>query len=236
MIFSPISNRPLPNCNAVMTKTVHMKESREKSFIRTFPLLFCGAVLAILFVCGCASSPSLRALNVAEAKIVVRTDGTVLVLGQPVPIDTLHEVVENSDTEGDELILVKLLGDPDSKEMKSMQRIISREMAFAKHYKFTFISVPQATVQTTDPLTGKVSVQVSDQDVNVLSGSEIHAEADRIAAEQRAYADGSYVSPAVTTAEKARVERRPEEVSPEVREQKLRRTYERQRKSRASRR
>ncbi len=152
--------------------------------------------LAVSLV-GCAAGPSLRALNPAEAKIDVYPTGEVRVFGEPVPIAELKDIVRSSDTEPSDTVLIRLHGDPESPEFTELRRYLTDQMIRGGHYKFRFFSTPQASVATIDPSTGKTETYVSGLPVTILSGEAMHAEINRMEAEQKAYEDGSYVSDAV---------------------------------------
>lgn len=147
---------------------------------------------------GCASGPNLRALNAREAKIDVYPTGEVRVLGEPIKMGELSELVKNSSTQPQDTVLIRLHGDPDSPEFVTLRRYVTDQMIRAGHYKFRFFSTPQASVSTYNLLTGKTSTAVLDNSFKVhYSGSEIALEADRLAAERKAYLDGTYVSDAI---------------------------------------
>lgn len=155
---------------------------------------FC-ALLALGLLAGCGGSgPNLRALNAREAKIEVFPTGEVRVLGERIEMGELSEVVKNSSTQPQDTVLIKLHGDPDSPEFVTLRKYVTDQMFRAGHYKFRFFSTPQASVSTYDPRTGKTQTTVSDMPVKIYSGSELHAEADRLAAETKAYKAGTYVS------------------------------------------
>ena len=158
---------------------------------------FC-ALLALGLLAGCGGSgPNLRALNAREAKIEVFPTGEVRVLGERIEMGELSEVVKNSSTQPQDTVLIKLHGDPDSPEFVTLRKYVTDQMFRAGHYKFRFFSTPQASVSTYDPRTGKTQTTVSDKPVKIYSGSELHAEADRLAAEREAYKAGTYVSNAI---------------------------------------
>lgn len=155
---------------------------------------FC-ALLALGLLAGCGGSgPNLRALNAREAKIEVFPTGEVRVLGERIEMGELSEVVKNSSTQPQDTVLIKLHGDPDSPEFVTLRKYVTDQMFRAGHYKFRFFSTPQASVSTYDPRTGKTQTTVSDMPVKIYSGSELHAEADRLEAETKAYKAGTYVS------------------------------------------
>lgn len=157
---------------------------------------FC-ALLALGLLAGCGGSgPNLRALNAREAKIEVFPTGEVRVLGERIEMGELSEIVKNSSTQPQDTVLIKLHGDPDSPEFVTLRKYVTDQMFRAGHYKFRFFSTPQASVSTYDPRTGKTQTTVSDMPVKIYSGSELHAEADRLAAEREAYKAGTYVSDA----------------------------------------
>lgn len=161
--------------------------------MKAFPLAFL-ALAAILL--GCAAGPSLRALNPAEAKIDVYPSGEVRVFGESVALGDLGGIVKASATEPADTVLIRLHGDPDSPELTELRRYITDQMIRGGHYKYRFFSTPQASVTTIDPRTGKAETYVSDKPISILSGHALAAEADRMAAERKAYAEGSYVSDA----------------------------------------
>ena len=155
---------------------------------------FC-ALLALGLLAGCGGSgPNLRALNAREAKIEVFPTGEVRVLGERIEMGELSEVVKNSSTQPQDTVLIKLHGDPDSPEFVTLRKYVTDQMFRAGHYKFRFFSTPQASVSTYDPRTGKTQTTVSDMPVKIYSGSELHAEADRLKDETKAYKAGTYVS------------------------------------------
>ncbi len=146
------------------------------------------------FWAGCATGPSLRALNPDEAKIDVYPTGEVRILGEPVALEDINTVVRRSSTRPQDPIFIRLHGDPDSPEMKQMREIMNDQMLRANHYKYNFISTPMATVSTTDPATGKTEIYVSEQPVEVLSGERAQASVEELMEEQKAYREGTYVS------------------------------------------
>ena len=147
---------------------------------------------------GCASGPNLRALNAREAKIDVYPTGEVRVLGEPIKMGELSELVKNSSTQPQDTVLIRLHGDPDSPEFVTLRRYVTDQMIRAGHYKFRFFSTPQASLSTYNRLTGETSTDVLDPSIKIqFSGAELHAEADRLAAEREAYANGTYVSDAI---------------------------------------
>lgn len=150
---------------------------------------------AVTLLCGCASVPSLRSIDTNDAKIVVTERGDILVHGQQVPLYELHEVIEDSDTEPDELIIVQLQADPNAPGMNQLMRAISREMTFAKHYKYSFSTPLKAYTQTFDKQTGTTEVFVSGREVQRLETvAEKEAEIQRMKADAEAYEKGNYVS------------------------------------------
>ncbi|MBQ9694690.1 MAG: hypothetical protein IJV69_08040 [Kiritimatiellae bacterium] len=163
-------------------------------FIALGLLALCGTVL---LQCGCASGPSLRSVDTEDAKIVVTEQGQILVHGEPVPLRDLHMVIADSDTESDDLIIVQLPGGSESEEMQRLMRAISREMTFARHYKYSFSTPPKAYTETFDKQTGTTEVFVSGQAVRRLENvAEKEAEVRRMQAEEAAYQQGTYVSDA----------------------------------------
>ncbi len=165
---------------------------RLPSLAAAVALLLMGGVVG-----GCASGPNLRALNAREAKIDVYPTGEVRVLGEPIKMGELSELVKNSSTQPQDTVLIRLHGDPDSPEFVTLRRYVTDQMIRAGHYKFRFFSTPQASVSTYDPRTGKTQTAVSEQPIKIYSGNEIAAEAERFAAERQAYFEGTYVSDAV---------------------------------------
>ncbi len=153
-------------------------------------------LLGALGLAGCASTPSLRALNPDEAKIDVYPSGAVTVFGEPIELGDLSSLVRASDTHPEDIVLIRLHGDPDSPALTEMRKYVTDQMIRGGHYKYRFFSTPQASVTTIDPKTGRAETYVSDKPVKILSGDEMAAEVDRMAAERKAYADGSYVSDA----------------------------------------
>lgn len=147
---------------------------------------------------GCASGPSLRALNAREAKIDVYPNGEVRVFGEPIEMGELSGIVKNSSTQPQDTVLIRLHGDPDSPEFVTLRKYVTDQMFRGGHLKFRFFSTPQASVSTYNALTGKTSTAVLDNSFKVhYSGNEIASEADRLAAERKAYLDGTYVSDAI---------------------------------------
>lgn len=159
---------------------------------------FC-ALLALGLLAGCGGSgPNLRALNAREAKIEVFPTGEVRVLGERIEMGELSEVVKNSSTQPQDTVLIKLHGDPDSPEFVTLRKYVTDQMFRAGHLKFRFFSTPQASLSTYNRLTGETSTDVLDPSIKIqFSGAELHAEADRLAAEREAYANGTYVSDAI---------------------------------------
>lgn len=159
---------------------------------------FC-ALLALGLLAGCGGSgPNLRALNAREAKIEVFPNGEVRVLGERIEMGELSEVVKNSSTQPQDTVLIKLHGDPDSPEFVTLRKYVTDQMFRAGHLKFRFFSTPQASLSTYNRLTGETSTDVLDPSIKIqFSGAELHAEADRLAAEREAYKAGTYVSNAI---------------------------------------
>ncbi len=155
----------------------------------------CALALGLL-AAGCAAGPNLRALNPGEAKIDVYPDGAVRVLGEPVAMGELSDIVARSSTAPADTILVRLHGDPDSPAFQELRKYVTDQMIRAGHYKFRFFSTPQASVTTYDPRTGKAETAVADLPVRQLSGRELEGEAARMAADYDAYQAGTYVSEA----------------------------------------
>ncbi len=159
----------------------------------------CCALLALGLLAGCAGSgPNLRALNPREAKIDVYPNGEVRVFGEPIEMGELSEVVKNSSTQPQDTVLIRLHGDPDSPEFVTLRKYVTDQMFRGGHLKFRFFSTPQASFSTYNRLTGETSTDVLDPSIKIqFSGAELHAEADRLAAEREAYAKGTYVSDAI---------------------------------------
>lgn len=169
-----------------------------------------GALL-IAGLTGCATGPSLKALSADDAKIAVYPDGRMLINGEAVPLGELSTRVKRSATQPQDPVVIRLHGDTDSPEMLQIRRVVSDQMIRANHLKFNFVSTPKATVTVRDPRTGKTTIQVKEQDVREFSGTELHAEADRIKAEEEAYKNGTYVSEAANRPEvEAEAEEEPE--------------------------
>lgn len=169
-----------------------------------------GALL-IAGLTGCATGPSLKALSADDAKIAVYPDGRMLINGEAVPLGELSTRVKRSATQPQDSVVIRLHGDTDSPEMLQIRRVVSDQMIRANHLKFNFVSTPKATVTVRDPRTGKTTIQVKEQDVREFSGAELHAEADRIKAEEEAYKNGTYVSEAANRPEvEAEAEEEPE--------------------------
>ena len=157
-------------------------------------LVLCGGMTVL---CGCAAGPSLRSIDTEDAKIIVTEQGEILVHGEPVPLRELHTVIQNSSTESDELIIVQLPGGSETQEMQRLMRAISREMTFARHYKYSFSTPPKAYTETFDKHTGTTEVFVSGQAVQRLDDvAEKEAEVRRLEADNKAYQQGVYVSDA----------------------------------------
>ena len=165
----------------------------RRSRIAAAALLLVGGLVG-----GCASGPSLRALNAREAKIDVYPNGEVRVFGEPIEMGELSGIVKSSSTQPQDTVLIRLHGDPDSPEFVTLRKYVTDQMFRGGHLKFRFFSTPQASVSTYNLLTGKTSTAVLDNSFKVhYSGSEIASEADRLAAERKAYLDGTYVSDAI---------------------------------------
>ncbi len=165
----------------------------RRSRIAAAALLLVGGLVG-----GCASGPSLRALNAREAKIDVYPNGEVRVFGEPIEMGELSGIVKNSSTQPQDTVLIRLHGDPDSPEFVTLRKYVTDQMFRGGHLKFRFFSTPQASVSTYNLLTGKTSTAVLDNSFKVhYSGNEIASEADRLAAERKAYLDGTYVSDAI---------------------------------------
>lgn len=165
----------------------------RRSRIAAAVLLLVGGLVG-----GCASGPSLRALNAREAKIDVYPNGEVRVFGEPIEMGELSGIVKNSSTQPQDTVLIRLHGDPDSPEFVTLRKYVTDQMFRGGHLKFRFFSTPQASVSTYNLLTGKTSTAVLDNSFKVhYSGNEIASEADRLAAERKAYLDGTYVSDAI---------------------------------------
>ena len=165
----------------------------RRSRIAAAVLLLVGGLVG-----GCASGPSLRALNAREAKIDVYPNGEVRVFGEPIEMGELSGIVKNSSTQPQDTVLIRLHGDPDSPEFVTLRKYVTDQMFRGGHLKFRFFSTPQASVSTYNALTGKTSTAVLDNSFKVhYSGNEIASEADRLAAERKAYLDGTYVSDAI---------------------------------------
>ncbi len=155
-------------------------------------LSLCAALL-----CGCAAGPSLRAVDTEDAKIVITERGDILVHGEVVPLRELHTVIEKSSTEPDELIIVQLQADPSAPGMQQLMRAVSREMTFAKHYKYSFSTPLKAYTQTFDKHTGTTEVHVAGREVHRLESiADKEAEVQRMKADAEAYESGNYVSEA----------------------------------------
>lgn len=149
-------------------------------------------------LCGCAASrPSLRAIDTEDAKVIMQTDGRLLVHDELIALDELHTVIEDSSTEPNELIVVQLPHTKDYNERRQWMRAISREMTIAHHYKYSFTTPLMAFVETYDKQTGTTQVFVSGQEVQRLeSVEEKEAEVRRLEADDAAYEEGTYVSSA----------------------------------------
>ncbi len=161
------------------------------------PLSVVALLLWVALFCGCAAGPSLRSIDTNDAKIVITERGDILVHGEVVPLYKLHEVIEDSNTEPEDLIIVQLKADPDAPGMQQLLRAVSREMTFAKHYKYSFSTPLKAYTQTFDKRTGTTEVFVDGKDVRRLETiEEKEAEVNRMRLESEAYERGSYVSDA----------------------------------------
>lgn len=181
MTSSQIWNKPLPNSN------------RMKTAFLTHSLLL---AVASLFI-GCAAGPSLRSADTDDAKIIVTEQGQILVHGEPVKLHDLHEIIADSSTESNELIVVQLPKSSKDEGMQRLMRAISREMTFARHYKYSFSTPPQAYAETYDKQTGTTTVLVAGQEVKRLETiAEKEAEVMRMEEENAAYVNGTYVSEA----------------------------------------
>ena len=162
--------------------------------IQSLGLMF---ALSAAILCGCAAGPSLHAADTSDAKIIVTERGDILVHGEPVPLRELHEIIADSSTEPNELIVVQLQADPDAPGMQQLMRAISREMTFARHYKYSFSTPLKAYTQTFDKHTGTTEVFVNGSEVQRLETvAEKEAEVQRMKSEAEAYERGSYVSEA----------------------------------------
>ncbi len=168
--------------------------------------------LLTCLLAGCAAGPSLRALNPDEAKIDVYPTGEIRVFGEPIALDELSTIVENSATEPGDTVLIRLHDDPDSPEMLQLRRIVNDQMSRANHYKYRFFSTPRASVTTYDRHTRKAETFVSEQPVEELSGAALEAYVQQMEREKQAYNDGTYVSDAVGRKPVATGER-PEDLS-----------------------
>lgn len=169
-----------------------MKTSGASFTVGVFAL--CGLMAAL---CGCAAGPSLRAVDTEDAKIIVTEQGDILVHGEPVPLGQLHNVIQDSATEPNELIIVQLPGGSETQEMQRLMRAISREMTFARHYKYSFSTPPKAYTETFDKHTGTTEVFVAGKAVQRLDDvAEKEAEVRRLEADNAAYQQGVYVSDA----------------------------------------
>ena len=94
------------------------------------------ALALVALLLGCASGPSLRALNPAEAKIDVYPSGEVRVFGEPIALGDLGGIVKASSTEPSDTVLIRLHGDPDSPELTELRRYVTDQMIRGGHYKY----------------------------------------------------------------------------------------------------
>ncbi len=161
-----------------------------------FVLFNGGIVWTMTFVMGC-TGPTLRALSPDEAKVDVYPSGEVRVYGKPIKMGELSSLIRRSSTRPQDPIFVRLHGLADAPEMVELRQYVTDQMMRAEHYKFSFFSTPHATVTTLDPVTGKASTLVSEQPLEVLTGDASLRDIERLKAEQEAYEEGHYVSPAV---------------------------------------
>lgn len=201
-----------------------------KPLLRPPVILFAGCLLLAL-LCGCAAGRSLHSADTDDAKIIVAEDGTILVHGEAVPLRELHEVIADSSTEPDELIVVQLPKPSSDETMKRLMRAISREMTFARHYKYSFSTPPQAYTQTFDKRTGTTEVFVDGREVQRLETvAEKEAEIRRMQTEEAAYQRGTYVSEAATQKPVAVFKGRTEEQQQQQNKQERRRKQWQQRR------
>jgi hypothetical protein len=169
----------------------------KKPIPALYALRLLGAVIFFTLV-GCSSpTPSLKSLNHREAKVEVWPDGKMLVHGEPAKIEDLAEIIKGSSTQPGDPIFIRLNDDIDSFEMQNIRHRINDQMVRCGHYKFAYFSAPQASVSTLDKKTGNYNTVKQAGLVHATSGEEMHREIDRMAAEAKAYEDGSYVSNAL---------------------------------------
>lgn len=169
----------------------------KKPFSALYTLRLLGAVMLLTLV-GCSGpTPSLKSLNYREAKVEVWPDGRMLVHGKPAKIESLAEIIEGSSTQPNDPIFIRLNDDVDSLEMQNIRHRINDQMVRCGHYKYAYFSAPQASVSTLDKKTGNYTTVKQSGLVQATSGEEMHREIDRMAAEAKAYEEGSYVSNAL---------------------------------------
>ncbi len=188
--------------------------------------------LALLWGAGCASTPrAISANHPSEAKVIVEADGSLWVDGQLTKIEDFGDLIRDEDIKPSEMIFVLFKTDPESARNRRIQQALTAQFIKARHAKFFFISTLRATVITTDKRTGKSQTQIDEQEVRVLKGKEIEEEVKRIAAEEQAIKDGTYVSPAIEAAKNAKPT---EENAPQWlnAEEEMRRDFQRQQRRR----
>jgi hypothetical protein len=169
----------------------------KKPFSALYTLRLLGAVMLLTLV-GCSGpTPSLKSLNYREAKVEVWPDGRMLVHGKPAKIESLAEIIKGSSTQPNDPIFIRLNDDVDSLEMQNIRHRINDQMVRCGHYKYAYFSAPQASVSTLDKKTGNYTTVKQSGLVHATSGEEMHREIDRMAAEAKAYEEGSYVSNAL---------------------------------------
>lgn len=166
-----------------------------------------------LLLCGCASIPSLRAINSREAKIDVFPSGEIHVLGEAIAPKDLGKIVKQSDTKETDVILIRLHDDPDSPAMLAMRKLVAKQMILSGHSRYQFVTMPHASVTTYDKQTGRAETYTDPNPTKLLTGKDIREEIEQMEADAKAYKDGSYVSEAAERDPTERSDGRPEDLA-----------------------
>lgn len=166
-----------------------------------------------LLLCGCASTPSLRATNSREAKIDVYPTGEIHVLGEAVAPKNLGKIVKDSETKEKDVVLIRLHGDPESPEMLAMRKLVAKQMILSGHSRYQFVTMPHASVTTYDKQTGRAETYTDPNPTKLLTGKEIEHEIEQMEAEAKAYEEGAYVSEAADRDPTERSNTRPEDLA-----------------------